>query len=129
MYTNGEKYILHDDDIGGIEVFNKLLKKAITYNLGLHESITEDIGYLWNEYLQTELDQRKKRFVKKDNFWVGLNNFLWEIKGFDTWLYNKDNKIFLEITPTYKWDYEEIEHEEYVPYREFIKNYKTIDIL
>ena len=35
--------------------------------------------------------------------WVGLRYLLFESRDWDTWLYNKKDSIYLEITPSYRW--------------------------
>lgn len=37
---------------------------------------------------------------------------------YQTWIYNIDNKIVIEITPTYKWHFDEPDEEsdEYITY-------------
>ena len=52
-----------------------------------------------------------------------------ESKQYNTWLYNKNNEIILEITPTYPWHFDKpAKNESFVPYEEFIKNYKALVI-
>jgi hypothetical protein len=59
--------------------------------------------------------------------WVGLDYLVWSAaSSFATWLYEKDGKIFLEITPTYPWTFIDPEPEEtFISYNQFIQNYHS----
>lgn len=127
LYDNGHEYVLYDDiEIRyAIEKLNTLLTKALHNKLQLHESIQQDIGYLWNELLQDRLKLLARVNQEGGNRWIGTCYLLWEIKGLDTWLYNKDEKIFMELAPVYKWHFDDPETgEDYITYDEFIKDYK-----
>ncbi|MHA1874808.1 MAG: hypothetical protein ACTSUC_00005 [Promethearchaeota archaeon] len=131
-YHKGKrKYILYSDFIGlGLESFERSLTKTLRNKLILHKSITKDIGFLWNEYLQ---DKKEYNFVEvtleNQRFWIGDSYILWESRGRDTWMYN-DGAIFMEITPCYKWhSVEPKKYEKYLRYKEFIKKYKPIAII
>ena len=55
---------------------------------------------------------------------------MWGGNEFDTWLYNQNNKIYLEITPGYMWHFsDQINKEDFIPYDEWIKNYKPLVII
>jgi len=103
---------------------------AINNKLSLHSSIKQDLGYLWNEYLSGE---SKITFIKDNNSWVGKRYILWSSPGgldqrLTTWLYNNENgEIILEITPSYKWHFQDPEPgENYITYQQFIKNYQPL---
>jgi len=133
-YCKGtKKYILYTNDYvtAVLRPFEFLLKKAIANQLNLHESISADIGFLWNEYLQ---DKKGYDFVEKpienSTCWVGQIHHLFESKKWNTWFYNRHGGIYLEIVPKYKWHFlEPEENEKFVPYDEFIKNYKPLVII
>lgn len=120
----------------GINDLKGLLELALDNKLQLHKSINSDIGYLWNEYLQGNKDDL---FFKMNDDgtkeWIGKDYLLWcPSQGENTWIFNKDNRIFLEVTPGYKWHFSDIEEakkneKDYITYDEFIKNYKAIAIV
>jgi hypothetical protein len=84
-YKGKKRYLLYNFwwVLGEIPKFECLLKKAINNQLKLHESITQDIGFLWNEYLK---DKKGYNFVEKSDeqfgevatFWVGQTGRLHE---------------------------------------------------
>lgn len=55
---------------------------------------------------------------------------LWNVpQAYSTWLYAKDNKIFLEITPSYPWTFvKPTKKEKFYTFDEFVKNYKPYAI-
>jgi len=134
VYHDARKqYVLYTKDFvcEALRGFESVLKLALNNQLTLHESIQEDIGFLWAEYLQ-----RKENHIfieeplENSSCWVGLNYHLFEYKEYDTWLYNKDGEIYLKITPSYQWHFDEPQkNENFIPYEEFIKNYKPLVIL
>jgi len=84
------------------------LKLALGTKLFLHDSITQDIGLMWNKMLYG--DKAGLVFEKHENqdFWVGNRYLLWSTPGsinpsLSTWLYNDQNgNIILHITPEHK---------------------------
>ena len=137
VYHDARKqYVLYTKDFvcEALRGFESVLKLAIKNQFVLHESIQKDIGYLWNEYLEEKEEQHN--FVEKSLegiiYWVGGKHHLFQskFKEYDTWLYNKDGEIYLEITPYYQWHFDEPQkNENFIPYEEFIKNYKPLVIL
>ena len=133
-YHNGtKKYILYTNDwvVEALGMLKALLTKAIDNRLILHDSIVNDIGYLWNEYLQ---DKKEHNFVEKplenSTYWVGQTHHLCESKKWDTWLYNKNDAIYFEITPSYHWHFcKPQKNEKFVSYKKFVKKYKPLAII
>lgn len=117
------------------EAFIKRLKKSINNKLQLHESITQNLGIMWNEKFQG-----KSGFFMvptpsgKSNYWVGLDYEIWETFNdinpyVTTWMYNDYNgNIILEVTPFYKWSVQEQEDDDpdFITYDEFMKNYTPL---
>lgn len=134
-HKNGKLFVYSDDFVFyGLDSFYYNLMSVINNEYNLHDSIKEDIGYMWNEYLNSSKTNRSKKFFMKkvENYetWVGAGCILWSSKGCETWLYNKDNKIFMHITPVYKWHFDEPkEGEEFVTYEKFMKSYKPYFII
>lgn len=117
--------VLYKSDfaIEGIRTLKIILEKAIKNKLEIHYSLKEKgIGYLCNEYFQdkTHLTRDKKN---GNTFWVGLKYSLWSSKKYETWIYNENNKVVLEVTPTYS---NENDNEE--KYVGFLNSYCTTAI-
>jgi hypothetical protein len=107
---------------------------AVNNKLSLHPSIKQDLGYLWSEECFGVSSGSKLTLERdEDDNWVGERYILWSSSdGLDqkltTWLYNNENgKIILEITPSYKWHFQDPEPgENYITYQQFIKNYQPL---
>ncbi len=123
---NNEIILFKDFLIEGIKVLRTTLYKAIesrlqTFDLGERKSM----GFLWNDYcskLNTG-NQGVDDLVTPFHLW-STNSTL----GFDTWIYNISDKIFIEISPTYKWHFDELPGSNYITYDQFISKYAPIDI-
>jgi len=109
-----------------------LLQRASLSLLVPHESITKDIGYLFNEYSanicgEKQENQTPLMYIEKNNefYWPGNDCCLWAY-DVTSWIYNKpDGSIVFEVTPRYPYMYYEPEEEpDYIPYEEWIKTYK-----
>jgi hypothetical protein len=90
------------------------------------------VGYMYNEHLFHRHDDVK---LPQENYSVG---FIWKEPETQviTRLYTIDGKIFLDISPYYPWtsfDEEEMNEmrlrDDYVPYDEYMKDYKPVAIL
>ena len=125
-------------DIAG-EIFRSLilhLEKAIDNKLQLHESLTQNLGYLYNEYF----DDRPASMIVPtedgpDTHWVIYDYKLWfaydkENYNVNTWLYNDiKGDIVLEVSKNYPWFYiqeGDIERPDFIYYEDFIKDYKPL---
>lgn len=118
--------IFSDDDFGLlIDVLSVTLKQALAGECILDESLQKDLGYLGSIYSNEFFNTPDGQPLPPD--WIGSQYLLWETLVVKTWLYEKEGKIFFEITPAYKWFCRTIrpeEKESYVTFEEFIKNYK-----
>ncbi len=134
IYKRKEReYILYNNDfiVEAFSVLEILLYKAIAGELELHSSIKEKgIGFLSNEYFQnkpglTMIDGEEGKF------WVGDRYLLWESMGYQTWIYNFNREIKIEVTPTYKWHFDELDEKSinFISYEEFIKNYMSCFVI
>jgi len=139
IYFQNQSTLCIDTNEAG-EIFRSLishLEKAVDNKLQLHESLTQNIGFMYNEYFDNRLesmmvyseDKSKKHWVMYDyKMWSGsttdINNRI------TTWLYNdKDGNIILEMTKTYSWFYiqdSDIKRSDFVYYEDFIKDYKSL---
>lgn len=121
IYLGEKKYTFPSESIRHmIQCLIHLLEKALQKKLYAHESIT-NLGHAQNEYYQNELS-----VAYENKEWVGMHNLLWSGKGASAWLYNdKNGAITLEITPVYAYPINDSDDEHYIPYEQWIKNYKT----
>ena len=117
------------------EAFIKNLKKTIDGELQLHESIKDNLGFMWNENLQGKLGFfTVSTLDNSGKYWVGLDYEIWEAFGdknphVSTWLYN-DNQgnIIFEVTKTYKWSTQKDDRNdpEFMTYKKFMKDYQPL---
>jgi hypothetical protein len=136
-FVNQQELRICQESIGIVfEGWIARLKKAIDNKLLLHESLTEDLGIIWN-YKSCQIPYNFFMMPTQDGknlYWVGSN---YKIGGtfYDTdyevttWLYNDEAyNIVLEVTPFYKWslDEPEIDDPDFITYDEFMKNYKPL---
>lgn len=128
--------LLRDDFIcEGFFILRHLLQEALHNELQLHESITNDIGLMWNKELHRDLDLVYEK-CEGQQFWVGQRNLAWSTPGnvnprLSTWVYNdKNGNIIFEITPNYRWHFVDPlpEEKDYISYEEFMKNYEPLVI-
>jgi hypothetical protein len=133
FYSKDKRYDLLDDYlIIALERFNFVLEAAVNKKLLLHDSIRQDIGYMWNEYLHKRGDFFYKEGQSGNSYWVGRDYKIWESSrdcnvSCCTWLYEKNGKFFFEITSDYPWHFSYPPSEKNKPplsYNKFIKTYK-----
>lgn len=123
LQTDDGNFILYNNDfiIEAITAFVTLINKASKHLLELHSSIVgKEIGLLSNDNYHGE----HNNLVFEDNFWVGDRHRLWETNLYTTWLYNKDGKVFFEVTPIYDGHFDNTKSNE--KYQKFKDNYETI---
>lgn len=103
---------------------------AIDGKLQLNSFIKFDLGYLLEQKYEGET---KYIHMDQNNEWIGYKYLLFQTPGnFDpglnTWLYNNEKgEIILEITPSYRWHFQDPKSgEAYITYEEFIRNYKPV---
>jgi hypothetical protein len=137
-YKGKKRYLLYNFwwVLGEIPKFESFLRVANKNQLTLHESLSSDLGFLWNEYLHDKkshnfVEISKEHFGEVSTFWVGMRYHLLGSKRWTTWLYNKNGEIYLEITPCYQWHFGDRpkKNEKYVRYKDFIKKYKPLVII
>ncbi len=130
FFCNEKEYIVFNDfALFAIQALQCCVKEIMKNKFQLHNSITKDIGYVWNEYLHADITNKSK-FIREDNFWVGNKHHVWEGPGTATWLYQKNNKIYLEINSFYPWHFSDPEPgENYISYEEFMQNYEPYAII
>ncbi len=101
----------------------KMLKKGLNTEIPLPSNIQiGDLGLYYNEYLSEEDIPGTENFYGNFLLWSGIN--------IQTWLYNVNDQIYIEISPSYKWHFNEPEKDEkFVSYKDFKKKYKPVAVL
>lgn len=125
------EYLISENDylMPMIERFYYYVQDAIANKLPLEEYINADLGYSWNQNLHNT-DIKTHEELKNEENWKGTRYLMWGGNEFDTWLYNQNNKIYLEITPGYPWHFiDPAGDEKFIPYDEWIKSYKPLFII
>jgi len=116
------------------EKFINRIKSAIHNQLPLHESITQNLGFMWNEDCQNDTKSPSERSIEISNrYEIILNYNIWftyisKNPMFSTWLYNdKNGNIIFEVTKDYPWSFfpDEPENHDFVTYEEFMKDYQS----
>lgn len=143
----GKIKVERDMLISALEEFCWGLENLLAGKLKLHPSITRDIGYDWNEYLDRNRESRVKsvddlEYEQEDTEWprwVGCKFLVWGAWGSATWMYEKNDAFFIEITPTCEWKYDpdapdtdptpEENARDCEYYQTFIENYKPLAII
>lgn len=138
------------------KALNKQLKLDASI---LPMSKTHDIGYLWDLYnnrifseesdsygdkstrdieafVNNNLPESNRLVFAKDSSgeldWIGMRYYMWSsVAGCpDTWLFNQNDKIYLEITPVYKWHTSDPENDpNFISHEEFVCEYKPIALV
>lgn len=113
--------------IEGIKTFWTALNRAIESNLQISNlEEYKSIGFLWNKYCN-ELNTENQAIND-----LTLSYCLWSTNstiGTDTWIYNIDSKIFIEVSQTYRWHFDDPVGLNHITYDQFIAEYKPIDVL
>ncbi|MBO0469687.1 hypothetical protein JZO66_03950 [Enterococcus sp. DIV0242_7C1] len=139
-----------------VYAYNEVIVKYIDNNneyLLFKDFAIETFRILVNQFenaLKNEIIVSKKNFQKGIGYeWViyshevAEGNFdienltdkfsLWSTparEGYASWLYNSDEKICLEVSPYYLWDYDELkENESFQSFEDFIIMYSKIDCI
>ncbi len=123
-----KEIIIYDDfTYEGILVLYNLLIRAINSELQINNQLCEKgIGYIWNKICNSLAnDKISDDIISIYHLWSTTSNI-----GKDTWLYNIGDKIYMEISDTYKWHFSIPEsYADYITFEEFIVNYKPINII
>ncbi len=120
--------LYNDFLITALRELKSSLELILNGQAALHKSINKNIGYLWNEYLHG-VELPSKTDSEGYAFWVGRKYLVWDSASSKTttWLYEKDEKFWLEVTPGYPWHFPNSEEDTpLIPYEEFMKTYKPI---
>ncbi len=99
------------------------LEKAMKKELTLDDSLyVGDLSCLFSKKIYTSTNESEKKDDIFPQYWVWSSP-----DNTQTWLYNVDNKIYLEISKTYPWLFSEPEeNEHYISFDKYINNYQSI---
>jgi len=130
------EYIInqHDHLMPQLEYFYYFLQRSIKNKLQLLKSIKENLGFLWHQDLHICSIISQEELENKED-WKGARYLIWGGGEFDTWLYNQNNKIYLEITPRYPWHFSDPTKEvnfipeDFISFDEWIKSYKPLALI
>lgn len=130
-YIHSDKKIVLASDIAryAVEKFGTSLEKSLKNELPLDESLTVGkVGYFFSKKKYTTTDQSDGSEKKHDIF---QQHWVWSSPtNIQTWLYSANNKIYLEISPTYPWLFSDPEEGEvYISFDEYKDNYKPIALV
>jgi len=98
------EYTLYDDDFAteAIQTFKNSLEQALNFKMQIQsEYINKGIGYYYNIYtnkLRTTCDRSLVDPAKNFIVWSTPSYI-----GIETFIYNVRDKIYIEISPLYKW--------------------------
>ncbi|MBP6869778.1 hypothetical protein KBC04_02765 [Candidatus Babeliales bacterium] len=102
-----------------------LLTKSLFGNLPLHHSISQDIGYLWNQQgNDPTFISIKYTDQNNDTYWIGKK---YELSSYDyvAWIYNDEQShIIFEITPAYPRCINQENEQEIAHYQKWMQEYK-----
>lgn len=122
VFENGTQQTNLIMDNANIVLHN--FKEALEYSLNnkivLPDFIkTGNLGFYYNIDMYNEQPES----VDYSYFW------LWSIRGVQSWIYNQNNKIYLEIGFSYPWLFvEPKQSDHYISFDEFMNEYKPIII-
>lgn len=127
-YIYGNRTIILAKDIAQhiITTFSTALEKSLENKLSLDTSFTiGKMGYFFSKKMYINTQKSEKR---NDIF---ADSWVWSLPdNIQTWLYNLDNKIYLEISQTYPWIFSDPEkNETYLSFDKYTNNYQPILIL
>lgn len=114
----------NDEFVELLRILSVALTRALAGNCVLDELVKEDVGLMWNIYLDSFKRVGSYETIQDC---MAQKNLLWETLDNASWFYERNGKFFFEVTPVYKWHSrypEKEEKKDYVPFEQFIKNYK-----
>ncbi|MDQ0899518.1 hypothetical protein [Paenibacillus sp. V4I7] len=121
--------VFFEGNHGKICVFNDVIQEAIItlYN-GLKNQVelnsdmeVGNLGEDWNIWTNNLADMAEDD--EKDIF---SNYWMWSTRDFQTWIYRKNEKSYIEISPSYRWHYvEPTEDENITSFNEFLEHYRA----
>lgn len=127
---DGKEYLLYDNDtiLWALRCLSSSLEKSLEEKLKLPEFLKSyDIGFMWNTTIHETIKNPDNKSLPSE--WQD-NYLIWNFKEFALWMYNKNDSIYLQITPVYKWHFiDPKQNEHFISYEKFMDNYKPITTL
>jgi hypothetical protein len=122
---NNEVCIFIDTIQETVTTIYRGLSKCVTNQMTLNSALDVGrVGEKWNIYTNDLSDE-----VGENEEDVYLQYWIWSSRDFQTWVYQKDGKSYIELSPSYRWHYiEPKENELVITFEEFMKGYKPIVI-
>ncbi len=117
------KCLLVDDTTNEvITVLHSFLTRALRGDLELPDNVdfSRGAGFCWNEWAHNLPEQGDYEPDYSEDFWV------WSTKDTSTWLYRIRDEVFLEISPLYRWHFEEPQQGNELSYADFKSGFKEI---
>ncbi len=126
IHNNKSIILIRDSAQYVIETFCNSLEMALKNELMLDPSLVPGkIGYFFSKEKADNFDEIKdaKNIFSQYWVWSSLDNV-------QTWLYNANNKIYLEISLTYPWLFSDPEEgENYISFDEYMSSYKPVALI
>lgn len=138
------EYILYYKDLSGAAIISlkELLEKALNFKLQIeNEYKDKGIGYYHSIYTNNIYANKLQTAGSQDLIDPTKDFLVWSTLGptsIGTFIYNDQDKIYIEISPLYEWfnhifddileEYNEVKDED-ASFDDFLNNYKPIDIV
>ncbi|MNP04547.1 hypothetical protein D3C76_964650 [compost metagenome] len=91
----------------------------ITLNLELEVG---RVGETWNNWTYSLSD-----VAEEDEEDIFQQYWIWSTRDFQTWVYQKDGRSYIEVSSSYRWHFvEPTENEKVIPFDEFMKKYNSV---
>lgn len=121
--------VFFEDNHGKQCVFKDVIQEAIItlYN-GVKNQVelysdmeVGNLGEAWNIWTNNLADM-----AEDDEEDIFSNYWMWSTRDFQTWIYRKNEKLYIEISPSYRWHYvEPTEDEKITSFSEFLEHYRA----
>jgi hypothetical protein len=123
--------VFFESNDGKICVFNDIIQEAI---MKLHNGLKNqfelsadiEVGNLgeyyniWANNLDDMLEDDEEEGIPVLNYWI------WSTRDFQTWIYRKNEKLYIEISPSYRWHFvEPTKDEKIISFEEFQEHYRA----
>ncbi len=127
LHNKKDKFILYSDDfiIEAIVRLYNALQKILNNERILDDKLNfEDIGLWYNKYLHS-IDEGNNAEEE-----LNLQYLLWDTHsriGTTTWMYRLNDNIIIEVTPTYRYHFEESKgKKDFIQFSDFVDGYKPL---
>ncbi|WP_086312358.1 hypothetical protein A5821_000101 [Enterococcus sp. 7F3_DIV0205] len=127
-YINGEdEYILFKDFVvTGFNLIESLFQKALANSLKIdHSKFPKGIGYEWVVISHAIAEEE----IELEDITSPYR--LWTTPSYlarSTWIYNDGEKSYIEISPEYRWDYNDPEEGEcFESFDSFVERYDCLE--